>query len=117
MRTLFRNKTELYFADPVGEPVEIIDDGCLTGNFVQAYSTPTRLDLCIMPKGGEADVQRFGADTSYTLVALGDIDCPLNEQSRVWINKDITKAHNYIVKKVYKSLNSVRYALQEVNVT
>lgn len=119
MRTLFRNRSILYYSIPQGNPVEVEDDdGYKTGNFAQPYSTPTRLDLCVMPKGGESDVQMFGADTNYSLVALsGDRNCPINEQAHIWVDLDpVNNPHNYIVKKAYRSLNSVTYALQEVNV-
>lgn len=116
MRTQLRNKTKLYYANPTGVSVEVEDsDGYATGFSEAVYTEPTEYWMNVQPKGGEADIEIFGKTTDYSKVGIATLDCPITEYSRVWLDgKDPQTPHNYVVKRVNKSLTNCLIAFQEV---
>ena len=69
--------------------------------------------------------RQFGESESYDkVIVLDNLKSPINEYSILWVdtlphlNDDGTTdtPHDYIVKKVARSLNSVSIAISKVNV-
>ena len=124
MRCLARNKTKFYYASYVGE-TEIVDEyGNATGEYAVTYSNPIALLGNISAAQGEMQSRQFGETESYDKVIVLDDRAPLDEHSILWVdtlpvlNEDGTTdtPHDYIVKKVARSLNGVSVAIRKVDV-
>ena len=75
---------------------------------------------------GETQTRQFGENEIYDKVIVMDENAPpINEYSILWVDSTPTikedgtteTPHDYIVKKVAKSLNVVSVAISKVNVT
>ena len=60
----------------------------------------------------------FGGLENYDKVIVTDwMDCPINEQTVLWIDKTPNDGeHDYIVRRVARSLNSISIAVSKVKV-
>ena len=124
MRCMVRNKTKFYYASYVGE-TELVDEyGNATGEYAVTYSNPIALLGNISAAQGEMQSRQFGETESYDKVIVLDDRAPLDEHSILWVdtlpvlNEDGTTdtPHDYIVKKVARSLNGVSVAIRKVDV-
>ena len=125
MRCMDRNRTPFYYA-LYETRVEIEDDyGNKTGQYELSYGNPIRCKANISAAMGETQSRQFGDSISYDKVLV--LDKPttdIDEYAVLWIdvipqiNTDGTTdtPHDYIVKKVARSLNSVSIAVSKVNV-
>ena len=127
MRSLVRNKQKIYYALQTTE-TEIRDEyGNITGESKLSYSEPVEYHINVSAARGTADLEQFGINENYTkTMVTNDMNCPINETSRLWIGKDATVTvdnvttvlpHNYVVVSVARSINSITYAIKEVSVT
>lgn len=131
MRCLERNKTPFYFS-LYTEKREIVDEyGNATGQYEVVYGNPQECLANISAARGEIQSRQFGEGEVYDKVVVFDNpQTPIDEYSVLWIdskpllNADRSLAHNddgtvktphdYIVKKVARSLNSVSIAVSKV---
>jgi hypothetical protein len=126
MRTLNRNKIVFYYALYEGKEPVIDDYGNVTGEYEVKYSRPKKFRANISAANGKADVEQFGANVDYDKVIVGDNIFPqIDEYTIMWIdtvpvidNEGKTETpHDYIVKKIARSLNSVSIAVSKVEVS
>ena len=120
-----RNKVCFYYAR-YERKEEIIDEyGNTTGEYDVIYGKPLLCKGSISAEQGEIQLRQFGDSLTYDkVIVLCDVDCPIDEYSILWIdtlptiNDDgVTNTpHDYIVKKVAKSLNVVSVAISKVDV-
>ena len=116
MRNLNRNESVIYYALYTGEEEYIGSDSLYTGEPIAHYSTPVALKASVSASRGTADIDLFGIETSYTkAIIVDDIHCPIDEHSRLWIDRDPDEPHNYEVTQVAKSLNHITYAVKQVD--
>ena len=125
MRTLHRNKVRIYYAN-YREKIPLKDEyGNLTGEYDIAYDNPVEIRANVSAARGESSTRQFGEDVSYDrIIILDDPSFPITETSILWIDtlpeiaEDGTTEtpHDYIVKQVAPSLNSVSIAVSKVNV-
>ncbi len=125
MRCMERNKTKFYYALYIDKN-DIKDEyGNITGEYEVLYGNPVAVKGNISSAMGETQVRQFGGRESYDkVIVLDNPETPINEYSILWVdtlphlNEDGTTntPHDYIVKKVAKSLNSVSFAIRKVNV-
>lgn len=133
MRCLLRNMRDFHFALYKGKN-EIEDDyGNKTGEYEIVYSDLIKCKGNISAAQGEVQSRQFGDSESYDkVIVLDDVDIPIDEYSILWVDTtpliDMTGAlvlnedgevitpHDYIVKKVARSLNGVSIAISKVNV-
>jgi hypothetical protein len=125
MRCLTRNKRAFYYALYEGQ-TEITDEyGNATGQYELNYSKPIKKSGNISAAQGEIQSRQFGESESYDkVIVLDDINTPIDEYSILWVdtlpllNDDGTTdtPHDYIVKKVARSLNGVSIAISKVTV-
>lgn len=123
MRSLKRNEQTFYYA-LYGEEVEEIDEeGNFTGETTIGYGNPVKVKASISASRGEASTEQFGISLDYDkIVCSCDMALPIDETTILWVDikpvleKDgATKTkHDYTVKKVARSLNSVQYAIKKV---
>ncbi|XCH79059.1 MAG: hypothetical protein WHF31_16315 [Candidatus Dehalobacter alkaniphilus] len=125
MRTLERNKQVIYYA-LYEDKTPIKDEyGNETGEYEIQYSTPSALQVNVSAARGENSTRAFGETENYDKVLVtDDLSVPITETSILWIDTipiiedgETATPHDYIVKKVAKSLNSVSFAVSKVNVS
>lgn len=118
MRSLNRNKRQIYYAMRTGEVKNIDEYGNETGELTPVYGAATPLLCNVSAAYGEDAAMMFGNFTAYTrTVCVADTTCPMDEASIVWFGVDpVTEPHNYIVVRKADSKNGILYALQEVTV-
>lgn len=117
MRGLNRNKRLIYYALLLDEEPTLDEYGNETGESNPIYGTQTELRCNVSAATGEDAVQAFGNFTNYTrAVCVADNNCPIAEQTVVWLGIPPTDSYNYIVTQKADSKNGIMYALQEVKV-
>ncbi len=131
MRALRRNKSEFYFAPYVGRVPMTDDYGNNTGEYEIIYGNPVKCSANISAAKGETQTRQFGENESYDKVLVMDNTAPnINEYAILWVdtvptlnadgslakdsNDNAITPHDYVVKKVAKSLNSVSMAISKV---
>lgn len=118
MRSLNRNKRQIYYALRTGEVANIDEYGNETGELTPAYEAATPLLCSVSAASGEDAVQAFGSFTGYSrTMFVANNDCPIDENTIVWFGVSPTEPHNYIVTRKADSKNGILYALQEVTVS
>ena len=125
MKCMIRNQRKFYYASYIKNE-EIIDEyGNSTGEYEVIHGNPIKALGNISSAMGETQVRQFGESESYDkVIVLDNINSPINEYSILWVdtlphlNDDgaTDTPHDYIVKKVARSLNSVSIAISKVNV-
>lgn len=131
MRCLSRNKTPFYFARLEGQ-TEIVDEyGNATGQYEISYLPPSKTYGNISAARGEMQSRQFGESETYDkVIVLDNPHVAFDEYSILWVdylpelakdgslvrddNGEVVTPHDYIVKKVARSLNSVSIAISKV---
>ena len=125
MRTLTRNKIRIYYANYHSKTPLKDEYGNLTGEYRVTYENPVAVMANVSAARGESTTRQFGEDVSYDrIIVLDDPTFPIAETSILWIDtlpeiaEDGTTRtpHDYIVKQVAPSLNSVSIAVSKVTV-
>lgn len=120
MKCLRRNKQKIYHAEYI-EKTEILDEnGLKTGEFINSYTDPAELMVNVSAAKGTSELEQFGVNADYThTFVTDDMTCPINEHSVIWygITPENGRGHNYVVRTVARSLNSITYAIKEVSTT
>lgn len=131
MKCLNRNKQKFWYALYAGQE-EIIDEyGNSTGQYKKSYSHPVECRANISASKGDVSSQMFGDALDYTKTIAIE-SSPIDEFSVLWVdrepsleedgslklneNGDPITPHDYVVKQVASSLNSVLIAIQKVDV-
>lgn len=133
MKTLVRNKSEFWYA-LYKDKVQITDEyGNVTGEYEMTWENPIKYAANISAAKGETSTRQFGESESYDKVIVMDNDAPeIDEYTILWVDKTpslnedgtlttdeegmVLTPHDYIVKKVAKSINSVSIAISKVTV-
>lgn len=133
MKCLNRNKQRFFYALYTGK-VPIKDDyGHFTGEYDVQHGNPVECFANVSAAKGETTTRQFGENESYDKVIVMENDAPpIDEYTILWVdtvpqvdetgalvqNADGESAtpHDYIVKKVARSLNSVSIAISKVKV-
>lgn len=125
MRTLNRNKVRIFYAN-YHDKIPLRDEyGNLTGEYDTVYDNPVEIMANVSATRGEATTRQFGDDERYDrVIVLDDPKFPITVSSRLWIdtlpqisNDGTTDTpHDYIVRQVASSLNSMSIAVSKVNV-
>lgn len=118
MRDLKRNQSVVFYKNYVND-TEIIDEyGNVTGSFKKEYSDLKKIRLSVSANQGTSEYQTFGKSLDYDRTLLtADMNCDIDENSILWLDgADTDKPHNYIVKKVSRTINQVQVAVKQVNV-
>ena len=125
MRCLTRNKTPFFYALYKGEAELTDDNGNSTGEYELTYGNPVRVSGNVSAAQGEMQSRQFGESESYDkVIVLDDRHTPIDEYSILWVdtlphlNEDgsTDTPHDYIVRKVARSLNGVAIAISKVDV-
>lgn len=116
MRSLHRNKRDMWYALPVGKTPILDEYGNDTLEVEVVYSDAIYFPANVSANVGQEAVEVFGATTKYNrTVSIADTTCPLIEGCRVWFGVDpLTNESNYVVVRVADSKNGYLVALREV---
>ena len=121
MKCLARNKQTFYYSLYVSK-TELVDEyGNKSGEYDIQYTTPTECKANISPAQGETETRQFGNDVKYDkVIVLENSRIEIDEQSILWIdrlpNEENTIPHDYVVRGIARSLNSVSLAVEKVDV-
>ena len=147
MRCLKRNQQAFNYCLYAGKTSLIDEYGNDTGEQILTYSAPVTMYANISPATGQSNTEQFGNLENYDkVIVTDDLNCPIDENSVLFIDKEpeftsvttyaeVTNtnngqavttlvaqtvsvpAHNYIVRRVAKSLNSISIAIRRVEVS
>ena len=118
MRELERNKQRIYYALYTGKVDAVDANGYKTGEKTKSYSDPVSFRINVSPARGNADREIFGIELSYTRTMTTDkLDCPIDVDTILWVGRDTSEPHNYIVVRKAQSLNDIVYAIREVKLS
>lgn len=125
MRCMERNKSSFFYA-LYDEATELKDEyGNATGQYRVSYTNPIKTSGNVSAARGEIQSRQFGESESYDkVIVLDEKDTQINEYAVLWVdtlphlNEDgsTDTPHDYIVKKVARSLNCVSIAISKVAV-
>lgn len=116
MRSLNRNKRDMWYALPVGKRSILDEYGNDTLEVEVVYSDALYFPANVSANVGQEAVEVFGATTEYNrTVSIVGNSCPLIEGCRVWFGSDpLVTESNYLVVRVADSKNGYLVALREV---
>lgn len=134
MKCLERNKVKFFYSLYEGREPITDEYGNVTGEYDVKHGNPTEGYANISAAKGETQTRQFGESETYDKVIVMDNEAPpIDEYSVLWVdtvpqlNEDgllvvdeegnVLTPHDYIVKKVAKSLNNVSIAISKVNVS
>mgnify|MGYP000792504882 FL=1 len=134
MRCMNRNKVKFFYSLYEGREPITDEYGNVTGEYDVKHGNPTEGYANISAAKGETQTRQFGESETYDKVIVMDNEAPpIDEYSVLWVdtvpqlNEDgslavdeegnVLTPHDYIVKKVAKSLNSVSVAISKVTVS
>lgn len=134
MRMMVRNKSKFFYALYNSKVPKTDEYGNVTGEYDIIRDNPVEFNANISAAKGETSTRQFGESESYDKVIVMDNDAPpIDEYTVLWVDTtpqvdedgalalnddgEVITPHDYIVKKVAKSLNSVSIAISKVTVS
>lgn len=146
MQALKRNKIPFYYCTFESADVEIVDEnGNRTGEKIVMYNAPVQMKANISPATGVSSTEQFGNLDNYDKVIVLCGESPIDENSVLFIDKEpeftsvvsynvvestavlgddeitetayVVPKHDYIVRRVAKSLNGISIAVSKVKVS
>ena len=126
MRCMNRNKVKFFYALYLGKAPIKDEYGNDAGEYEVKHGSPVEFSANISAAKGETQTRQFGENEIYDKVIVMDENAPpIDEYSILWVDSTPTikedgtteTPHDYIVKKVAKSLNVVSVAISKVVVS
>lgn len=129
MRSLQRNKQTIWYRLLTGDPEPITETDewgnvLDTGENTQQYSDPVELKINVSQATGAAISEQFGNLDNYDKVLVTtQMDCPINGTTLLYIGTTPTQTngkwspHDYVVRRVAKSINGISIAVRKVDVS
>ena len=125
MKCLNRNKRMFFYAGLKGKIALTDDYGNRNGEYRLVYDPPVSAEANISVPTGETEVLPFGGNVDYDkIIVLDDPAFPIDEYTILWVDSapevdeegHTETPHDYVVKKVARSLNSMSVAISKVTV-
>lgn len=134
MRAMERNKRPFWYALYKEKRAVQDDYGNDTGEYEILRENPAAFLANISAAKGETSTRQFGESESYDkVIAMDNTAPPIDEYTVLWVDKtpavdtngellrneygEVLTPHDYVVKKVAKSLNGVSVAISKVVVS
>ena len=115
MRLMKRNLREISYSLYQGKQPVYDEDNYETGEMEISYAEPVSMMASVSPASGYVQNTMFGNLVGYDKIVLTDkMDCPIDENTMLYIDVATTQEPDYVVKKVAKTLNHIAYAVSEV---
>ena len=125
MKCLNRNKVRFFYALYEKE-VPVLDEyGNDTGEHDVIHGDPIECFANVSAAKGETSARQFGENESYDkVVVMDNTETPIDEHTILWVdtlptldeNGATSTPHDYVVKNLARSLNSVSIAISKVKV-
>ena len=126
MRCMTRNKVGFYYA-LYSDKTEIMDEyGNASGEYELHYLSPVKAYGNISAARGQIQTEQFGESESYDrVIVLDNKNTPIDEYSILWVDNlpslnadgSTDTPHDYIVRKVARSLNGLSVAISKVSIS
>lgn len=117
MKSLNRQKVKIHYSLYQGEQEVVDDKGFFTGEKEIVYTEPEEMMVTIGVPYGNDSLNPFGTLTDYDRqIVVEDINCPIDEHSRLWIESSVDDMPDCRVVRVSKSLNHILYAIKYENI-
>jgi hypothetical protein len=122
MRSLERNKRDIYYR-LYSDKIPVLDEyGNETGTYISGYQNPVKVKIRVSPNRGTSTEETFGITADYDRVLIGTEKLPLTETSVCYIDVvpvlkedgSTDTAHDYKVTKVAEDINIYQYAIKKV---
>ena len=123
MRTLQRNKREIWYALYNGVTDVVDDDGNYTGEQTVSYGTPTLARMNVSGGRGQAEIELFGVDNPFTHTAVtDDLTTEFTTDTIWWFdvmpgNTAEAVPYNFRCTGISRTINQVVIALQEISIS
>jgi len=118
MRLLKRNLRPIWYCLYQSNQPVYDEDGYETGEPNISYAEPVQMMANVSPASGYAQNETFGNLESYDKVVITDeMNCPIDVDTTLYVDTDLTGQPDYVVKRVAKSLNHISYAISKVKVS
>lgn len=134
MRDLMRDKQHLWYSNYSGKTPVVDEWGNETGEYEITRTNPLPYEANIRAARGEVVTRQFGEEELYDrVIATHDMSCPISEDSVLWVdltpeldangklavdtNGEVITPHNYVVRRVAKSLTNILIAISKVDVS
>lgn len=130
MRSAQRNMTPFWYRLYTSNaPITTKDEwgnNVETGEYNIGYSDPVSMCANISPASGASITEQFGNLDNYDkVIVTTDMDCPIDEDSILYVgitpvkdmNTKLWSPHNYVVRRVAKSINGISIAVRKVDVS
>ena len=134
MKCMSQNKSRFFYACYISKEPILDDYGNWIGEYDIQYDRPKSFFANISGATGKTVTQLFGENKNYDKVMIMDNDAPpIDEYSILWIDcvpeldsegklalnehNEMITPHDYVVKKVAKSLNNVSIAVSKVDIS
>jgi len=134
MRCMNRNKVRFFYALYVSREPIMNAQGRPSGQHKVIHGNPIEEYANISAAKGETQTRQFGENESYDKVIVMDADAPaIDEYTILWVDTvpqvdedgklivnesgEVVTPHDYVVKKVAKSMNAVSIAISKVMVS
>lgn len=118
------NEQDFYYALFTDMTMGISKKGYRTGEKMEQYSDPVLMSASISAATGNSNMEMFGDLEGYSkVIVTHDMDCPITETTALWVDTlpvldgegKTDTPHDYIVKRIAKSLNVIAYAIAKVS--
>lgn len=118
MRSLKKNQKRIYYSNLIYTEKGRDEHGRRTGENIPVYGDKIPFDIYVSAnKGDISSSEMFGSLTDYDrIMSISCTNCPIDENSRLWIDCSKSAPYNFIVKKKSVSLNETVYAIKQVTV-
>ena len=113
MRTLEKNKVDMWYVNPTTETQVVDVNGDYTGEKELNYSIPTSIRLHLYPSTGEVVLKTFGKEINVDMVSVSNIE--LEKNTLLFFTEPTEKfdtTYDYNVTAILKSLNNYQYGLK-----
>lgn len=130
MRSMERNKVDVWYALYNGKLPILDENGDETGEYTNGYALPVQIRIRVSPNMGEATNQLFGTLLDYDSTMITTDNLPIDEYSIIWIGKtpvlndgaypvdldgNLITGHTHTVVRVAKDINVTQYAIKKIN--
>lgn len=113
-----RNLKPIHYCLYRGQELAYDDDGYETGEPEIKYDDPVEIRVSVSPASGYAQTGLFGNLTHYDKVIITDnMNCPIDENTVLYVDAPLTDSPDYRVRKVAKALNYISYAISEIKMS
>lgn len=109
MRSLKKNMTRIWYSVK-GSQIETDE----WGNETRGYGKPIALNVSLSASSGRVGYEPFGHDLNYEKTMSTTLDLPIDEDTRIWIDKPITDTNDWVVVAKARGLTNHLYALKRV---